>query len=68
MQAKRLALCALLVLGLTVATANAQIVHTVTQQNNEVVQFGLTEAEVDAVWSRIEDLIASVDAGELPVF
>lgn len=34
------ALCALLAFG---ATAQAQIIHDVTQQNNEVVQYGLTE-------------------------
>ncbi len=37
-------------------------------RRGDVVQFGLTEAEVDAVWTRIQDLVASVDAGELPVF
>ena len=36
------ALCALLLLAFGV-TAQAQVVHNVTQQNNEVVQYGLTE-------------------------
>jgi len=36
------ALCALMMFGFAI-TAQAQIVHSVTQQNNEVVQYGLTE-------------------------
>ena len=36
-------ICALLTLGLLVPVANAQIVHTVTQGNEEVVQYGLNE-------------------------
>src|SRR5882672_6199529 len=35
-------LCALFLLAFG-ATAQAQIIHDVTQQNNEVVQYGLTE-------------------------
>jgi hypothetical protein len=42
--------------------------HVGATLSGDVVQFGLTEAEVDAVWTRIQDLVASVDAGELPVF
>src|SRR5688572_1094380 len=37
-----IALCALVLLAFGV-TAQAQVVHNVTQQNNEVVQYGLTE-------------------------
>ena len=36
-------LCALLTLGVMVSAANAQVVHNVSQQNNEVTQYGLTE-------------------------
>jgi hypothetical protein len=32
------------------------------------VQFGLTTSEIDGVWKRIQDLIAEVEAGKLPVF
>ena len=34
----------------------------------DVVQLGLTQAEIDAVWERVRDLIARVDAGEITVF
>jgi len=37
-------------------------------RKNDVVQFGLTQREVDAVWDRIQALIAAVDDGSLPVF
>ena len=44
MQAKaKSLLCALLTLGVMVSAANAQVVHSVSQQNNEVTQYGLTE-------------------------
>lgn len=33
-----------------------------------VLQFGLTEDEIDKVWDRIEDLIESVDDEDLPIF
>ncbi len=42
--------------------------HRGATRRGDVLQFGLTEAEVDAIWTRIQDLVASVDAGELPVF
>lgn len=32
------------------------------------IQFGLTRRELDRVWKRIQELIAEVDSGELPVF
>lgn len=35
---------------------------------DEVVQFGLTEREIDAVWRRIERLLSDVDRGRLKVF
>ena len=34
----------------------------------DTVQLGLTRAEIDAVWERIRDLVARVDAGQMPVF
>ncbi len=34
----------------------------------DTVQLGLSKAEIDAVWRRIERLIARVDGGEIPVF
>ena len=42
--------------------------HQGAPRRGDVVQFGLTEVEVDTVWARIRDLVGSVDAGELPVF
>ena len=32
------------------------------------IQFGLTRKELDKVWGRIQELIAEVDSGKLPVF
>jgi hypothetical protein len=32
------------------------------------IQFGLTRDEIDAIWSRIEELIERVDAGEIGLF
>ncbi len=37
-------------------------------QADGAVQFGLTQAEIDDVWGRIEAVIADVDAGRIPVF
>ena len=34
----------------------------------KTIQFGLTKHEIDLVWKRIQNLIAQVDSGELPVF
>ncbi len=31
-------------------------------------QFGLSQAEIDALWERIQNVIAMVDSGEVPVF
>jgi hypothetical protein len=33
-----------------------------------VVQFGLTEDEIEEVWERIEELLEDVDGGEIPLF
>ena len=33
-----------------------------------VVQLGLTDAEIDGVWSRIEDLLSDVDQGKMGTF
>jgi len=38
------------------------------RRQGTTVQFGLTEEEVDAVWERIEALIAHVDAGTVALF
>ncbi len=32
------------------------------------IQFGLSQAEIDALWDRIRNVIAMVDSGEVPVF
>jgi hypothetical protein len=32
------------------------------------IQFGLTAGEIDAVWSRIQNVIADVDSGKIEVF
>ena len=32
------------------------------------IQFGLSQAEIDAVWDRIQNLIAMVDSGDVAVF
>jgi hypothetical protein len=34
----------------------------------DVIQFGLTDDEIDDVWERIEALIEDVDEGDVPVF
>ena len=34
----------------------------------EIVQFGLTQSEIEAVWTRIQELLADVDRGEIHVF
>ena len=39
-----------------------------TRVREGTVQFGLTASEIDKVWKRIQDVIAEVDAGKLPVF
>ncbi len=33
-----------------------------------VLQFGLTDDEIDTVWSRIQEVIEDVDSGEIPTF
>jgi hypothetical protein len=38
------------------------------RQQEGVLQFGLTEREIEAVWQRIQDLIEDVDDGEIAVF
>jgi hypothetical protein len=43
-------------------------VDTGATRRGTTVQFGLTKAEIEAVWQRIRALVAAVDAGELPVF
>jgi hypothetical protein len=32
------------------------------------VQYGLSKSEIDAVWDRIQNVIAEVDAGNIQVF
>ncbi len=38
------------------------------RKSSEKVQLGLTKAEIDGVWKRMQKLIARVDDGEIPVF
>ena len=35
---------------------------------NGILQYGLSKAEIDAVWDRIQNVIAEVDAGNIQVF
>lgn len=37
------------------------------RQNDEVVQFGLTEREIREVWERLRDLLADIDDGDYEV-
>jgi hypothetical protein len=32
------------------------------------IQFGLTVGEIDAIATRLQELLVRIDAGELPVF
>lgn len=57
---------------------DAQLVRTEITENVEprrgvrvrgdIVQFGLTEQEIDSVWRRVERLLSDVDRGRLEVF
>jgi hypothetical protein len=33
-----------------------------------ILQYGLSKAEIDALWDRIQHVIAEVDAGNIQVF
>ena len=37
-------------------------------ERDDTLQFGLTTAEIDRIWSRIQRVIADVDAGKIGVF
>ena len=39
-----------------------------TSFEDGVIQFGLTDDEVEDVWERIEDLLEDVDKGNVPLF
>ena len=36
--------------------------------SGDTIQLGLTRSEIDAVWKRIQTLLARVDSGEIPLF
>lgn len=46
---------------------NLDPAHSVRIQN-DIVQFGLTQTQIDDVWDRMQQLIAKVNSGEIPVF
>ena len=42
--------------------------HRGTDFTDGVVQIGLTDREIDGVWTRLQDLLRRVDAGEITVY
>ena len=48
--------------------ANGLRVFGIEHDELPLVQFGLTDDEIEDVWERIEDLIEDVDEGDIAVF